>query len=57
MRKIFEDDCTKMIEQISDVKKDIVGLHKAMNKRDSTLVQDITQSMDDIVHSIFILEH
>ena len=45
-----------MNQSITKIKDEIVDIHKFMNKRDSTLVQDITQSIDDIVHSILTLE-
>ena len=46
----------KLKERIQAAQEEVVAIHKSMNKRDSTLVQDITQSIDDIVHSVISLD-
>ena len=42
-------------ERIQKARDDVVSIHKAMNKRDSTIVQDITQAIDEIVHNVVTL--
>ena len=54
--KEFKETCEELDNMIKDAREDLVQIHKSMNNRDSKLVQDITQQIDDIVHSIITLD-
>lgn len=55
-RQEFEKDYENLKDRIERAQLDVISIHKSMNKRDSTIVQDITQSIDEIVHSVISLE-
>lgn len=56
MRKEFDENYQKLKKLIAKAKDDVVQIHKDMNSRDSTIVQDITQYIDEIVHSVQLLD-
>lgn len=57
MRKEFEDSYKKLKKLIVKARADVVQIHKDMNSRDSTIVQDITSYIDEIAHSVQTIEH
>lgn len=49
----FEDTVKELVEQIEGLKKRVNKVHMHMNKRDSTIVRDVTDEVEAIVHKAF----
>ena len=48
----FEKLFDKLTDKITRVKKDAISLQKQINKRDSTIVPDLTKSIEEIIHQV-----
>ena len=52
LRNQFDDIFKEVTGMLRQAEEDVKTVHKTMNARDSTIVQDITSQIDNIVHSI-----
>ena len=48
----FQLEAKKLEQRILEAKKGVIEIHKKMNKRDSNVVQDISELIENIVHGV-----
>ena len=49
---MFEYDYDRLSGRLQEAQELVVQIHSQMNTRDSTIVKDIKEKIDDVVHTV-----